>query len=344
MEMQAKLIKALEMMRSSERILIIAHLRPDGDALSSVAALRLLGLNLGKEVSSFCQDKNQELFDYLPGVNTIYSDLGSLKRGLGINDSLRDYFDLIIVADCGSLARTAIGDDILEFKHKGGQVIEFDHHPRIDDYADLEIRYPELSSTAELVYNFIVANKLSFNRDLADCILTGILTDTGNFLYPSASDATMKAAAAALAAGARYNKIANYVWRNKDMAMIKMWGLALERLKLNPRYQLAFAVITRDDIINIFGQDNLDSAAESDFFSGLAGFLSNLSGAKAVMLLYEDRRGLVKGSLRSTPNGMLVGKLARALGGGGHERAAGFTLPGTLEQIDNQWVLVDNKI
>ncbi|MDD3285244.1 MAG: DHH family phosphoesterase [Patescibacteria group bacterium] len=340
MDIQAKFTKSLEMMRSAERILIIAHLRPDGDALSSVAALRVLAITAGKEAVGFCQDKNQALFDYLPGFKEIEGDFNALKDKFGIKESLRDYFDLLIVADCGSLARTAISAEIIEFKKRGGNIIEFDHHPRIDDYADLEIRYPELSSTAELIYNFIVANKLSFTRDLADCILTGILTDTGNFLYPSASDATMKAASAALAAGAHYNKIVSYVLRNKDMVMMKMWGLALERLKLNPRYQLAFAVITRDDIRNILDQDNLDSAAESDFFSGLAGFLSNLSGAKAVMLLYEDRRGLVKGSLRSTPNGMLVDKLARALGGGGHERAAGFALPGKLELIDNRWMLV----
>lgn len=342
--MQAKLIQALEMMRSAKRVLILAHLRPDGDALSSVAALRLLNLNLGKETSCFCQGKNHDLFDYLPGFEEIEDDIITLKKKLNIESSLYDYFDLLIVADCGSLARTTLSEDIIEFKKQGGKIIEFDHHPQIDDYADLEIRYPELSSTAELIYNFIITNKFTFTQELADCILTGILTDTGNFLYPSASDATMQAASAALAAGAHYNKIVSYTLHNKDMAMMKMWGLALERLKLNPRYQLAISVITREDIINILGKDNLDSAGESDFFSGLAGFLSNLAGAKAIMLLYEDSHGFVKGSLRSTPNGLLVDKLARSLGGGGHERAAGFALPGRLEQIDNQWRLVDNKM
>jgi phosphoesterase RecJ-like protein len=339
--MKERLVKAYAMMRSAQRILFVAHLRPDGDALSAVLALRLIAMEIGKESVIFCKDKNPELFDYLPGFSNIHGNLESLQQALGQTENWYQYFDLIVVADCGSLARTALVEEIKAFKQHGGKIIEFDHHPRIDDYADLEIRYPELSSTAELVYNFIVANKITFSRDLADCILTGILTDTGNFLYPSASDATMQAASASLEAGAHYTKIVNYTLRNKDVAMIKMWGLALERLHLNPRYQIATSVITRDDVLQIFGGDNFDSAAESDFFSGLAGFLSNLAGAKAIMLLYEDQRGLVKGSLRSTPDGFLVDKLARALGGGGHERASGFALPGRLVQREKDWLVVN---
>jgi len=344
MLIEDKLKQAFNLMRAAKRILIVAHLRPDGDALSSVAALRLLSQDLGKETACFCQGKNEGLFDYLPGFERIEDDLINLKKNINLSGPLHEYFDLLIVADCGSLARTALSEEIIEFKKNGGKIIEFDHHPRIDNYADLEIRFPELSSTSELVFNFIKVNKFNFTQDLADCVLTGILTDTGNFLYPSASDATMQAASAALAAGARYNKIVSYTLHNKDMAMIRMWGLALERLKLNSRYQIALSVISREDIINIFGKDRLDGAGESDFFSGLAGFLSNSSGAKAIILLYEDGQGFVKGSLRSTPNGLLVDGLARALGGGGHERAAGFALPGKLERIDNRWVLTDYKI
>ncbi len=334
------LIQAYEMMGAARRILIVAHLRPDGDALAAVAALRLLSVSLNKETFVFCRDKNKKLFDYLPGFEEIESDWEDCKKHAGFNGGLIEFFDLVIVADCGSLARTALASEILEFKQAGGKIIEFDHHPRVDEYADLEIRQPELSSTSELIYNFIAANKLPFTRDLANCVLTGILTDTGNFLYPSATDATMKAASAALAAGAHYAKIVNYTLRNKDVAMIKMWGLALERLHLNSRYQVAVSVIARADIDKLLEQENLDSAAESDLFSGLAGFLSNLAGAKAVLLLHEDRSGLVKGSLRSTPGGFLVNKLARALGGGGHERAAAFSLPGRLEKRGRNWEVI----
>ncbi len=339
--MKDRLIKAYEMMQEASRILVIAHLRPDGDALASVSALRLIVLSLGKQATVFCQSKHATLFDYLPGFEEIETDTELFKNQNELAGGLSGRFDLIVVADCGSLARTALASEILEYKDKGGLIIEFDHHPRMDEYATLEIRDPSLSSTAELIYNFIVTNKINFTRDLADCILTGILTDTGNFLYPSAGDATMQAASATLEAGARYTKIVNYTLHNKDVAMIKMWGLALERLQLNVRYQIAVSVITRDDITRLLGENNLDSTAESDLFSGLSGFLSNLAGAKAIMLLYEDGRGLIKGSLRSTPDGYLVDKLARALGGGGHERASGFVVPGRLEKRGKHWEVIN---
>ncbi|MCF7860247.1 bifunctional oligoribonuclease/PAP phosphatase NrnA [Patescibacteria group bacterium] len=340
MSMQVKLIEAYQMMRLSKRILIIAHLRPDGDALSSVAAMRLIAQGLGKETACYCKDKNQELFSYLSGFAEIEADWNNFKLTQKVKESLMDSFDLIIVNDCGSLARTGLVAEIKEYKNKGGKIIEFDHHPRIDEYAGLEIRYPGLSSTSELIYRFIIANKIFLSKELADCILTGILTDTGNLLYPSASEATLKAVAATLTAGAHYSKIVNYTLKNKDINVVKMWGLALERLKINQRYQVATAVITRQDINNILGGEHLDSAAESDLFSGLAGFLSNLAGVKAIAFIYEDVNGFIKGSLRSTSNGFMVDKLARTLGGGGHERASGFSFTGRLEKINNNWQVI----
>jgi phosphoesterase RecJ-like protein len=341
MSMQSKLIQAYEMMAAASSILIIAHLRPDGDALSSVAALRLIANDLGKKTVCYCKHKNPQLFDYLSGFQEIESDWNSIQTKYEFKDKIIDKFDLVIIADCGSLARTTLTQEIKNYKQAGGKIIEFDHHPRVDEYADLEIRYPDLSSTAELIYRFIVTNKIFFSRELADCVLTGILMDTGNFLYPSASDETLKAAAATLEAGAHYSKIVSYTLQNKDMAVFKMWGLALERLKINPRYQMAIAVITRTDVKGIIGQEGLDMAAESDLFSGLSGFLSNLAGAKAILLLYEEENGCIKGSLRSTPNGFMVDKLARALGGGGHKRASGFSVSGHLEKIANNWKIVN---
>lgn len=341
MSMQDKLIQAYKMMATANNILIIAHLHPDGDALSSVAALRLLAQDLGKKTACYCQQKNPQLFDYLPGFQEIESDWDSLCDKYGVKDNIIDKFDLVIVADCGSLERTALTKEIKDYKKEGGKIIEFDHHPPIDKYSDLEIRYPDMSSTAELVYHFIVANKVFLSRSLADCVLTGILMDTGNLLYPSASDKTLKVVAATLEAGAHYSKIVSYALQNKDMAVVKMWGLALERLKINLRYQIAVAVITRADIKNVLGKENLDIFSESDLFSGLSGFLSNLAGAKAILLLYEEEGGYIKGSLRSTPNGFMVNKLARSLGGGGHERASGFSLPGHLEKIGNNWQVVN---
>lgn len=326
-------------MQDARRILFITHLRPDGDALSSLCALRLCAIGLKKDTMGFAEGKNPILFDYLEGFNEIADGLAELRRLGGFSDGLIERFDLAVVSDCGSLARTALFSELKAFKEAGGKIIEFDHHPKTDDYADLEIRDPGMSSTAELAYNFIRSNNIPFTKEMADCVLTGILTDTGNFLYPSAGDETMKAASAALEAGARYSKIVAYTLKNKDMAIVKMWGLALDRLFLNPKYNIALSVISRDDVEKVLGE--IDGASESDLFGGLAGFLSNIAGAKAVLLLYEDRNGMIKGSLRSTADGVPVDRLARALGGGGHERAAGFAINGHLTKKGKRWIIIN---
>lgn len=333
--------EAYSMMQAASGILFVSHLRPDADALSSLSAMRLIAERIGKKTVAFAKEQHPTVFNYLPGFNSILDSLVKLKEKYGAASTWKNYFDLIVVTDCGSLARTALSEEILEFRASGGRVIELDHHPKIDDYADLELRDPNLSSTAEIVYNFIIANKITFDRILADCVLTGIMSDTGNFLYPSASQATMKASSAALAAGARYAKILQSVSGDKSLAVMKLWGLVLDRIQLNVEYKIAIALVTRQDIKKFFSEKLLEPALESEIFSDLIAFLSNYAGVKAVMLLHEDTKGYVKGSLRSTVDGYLVDGLARALGGGGHERAAGFAVPGRLKKINDSWQVVE---
>lgn len=340
MSKKEKLQQAYSIMQTAERVLLIAHLRPDGDALSSLCALQLVLKRLGKKTISFCADKQDDSFNFLPGFSDIIASRLDFKKEFLGDMSLRDSFDLIIVADCGSLSRTTLSEELIDFKKQGGIIIEFDHHPKVDDYSSLELRELGLSSTAELVYDFLVANNIELDRQLADCVLTGIMSDTGNFIYPSATEKTMQIASEALSAGARYTKIFQIVTGAKNFNIMKLWGLVLSRLQLNAKYNMAISLITREDLKKIFIEDSLDKAAESEIFSNLVGFLSNSSGAKSVLLLYEDQSGFVKGSLRSTPNGYLVDKLARSLGGGGHERAAGFALLGRLEKVNNNWQVI----
>jgi len=340
MTKKEKLQKAYRIMGRAKKVLLITHLRPDGDALSSLFALQLILQRLGKKTTSFCADKQDDSFSFLPGFFDIIDNRLDFDKKFLQNKSLNHSFDLIIVADCGSLARTTLDKELIEFKKQGGTIIEFDHHPKVDDYSSLEIREVGLSSTAELVYDFIITNNIQLDRQLADCVLTGIMADTGNFLYPSANEKTMQVASEALLTGARYAKIFQVVNGTKNFNIMKLWGLVLDRLQLNTRYNVAISLITRKDLQEIFQVDKLDRATESEMFSNLVGFLSNSAGAKSVLLLYEDQSGFVKGSLRSTPDGYFIDKLARFLGGGGHERAAGFAIPGRLEKINNNWQII----
>jgi phosphoesterase RecJ-like protein len=239
-------------------------------------------------------------------------------------------FDLIIALDCGSVERTKLDKEITA-RRADQLVIEIDHHPKVSAYADLEIRDKTAAATVEILYGFIKANKIKINKNLANCVLTGILTDTGNFLYPSTSPETINIASEMLTLGARLPQIMENTWRNKSVASMKTWGKALSRLKINREYNFGWTVLENKDVPAEVTEEELE---------GMAGFLGNLNGVNAIMLLRQMPNGEIKGSLRTSKSNVNVGRLALALGGGGHAKAAGFTLEGKLKKMEKGWKIL----
>ncbi len=315
-------IKALHKIFKAKNILLIAHNRPDGDALASICALMELLSGMGKKFTAYTADPAPAYYHFLPHIEKIVNH----KSEFTFAD-----FDLIITLDCGSLSRTGLAAEI-SARGENQYAIEFDHHPRIDSYSDLEIRYPEASSTAEILYYFFRGNNIKFNKNLATCILTGILTDTGNFLYPSTTDDTVKIASKMLLHGARFPAIMEHTVRNKSMGGMKIWGEAINNLHINKKYNIAFTVLTRKELEKYRATD--------EELEGVAGFLSNLSGVNALLFLRESENGKIKGSLRTAHPKIDVSKLAIRLGGGGHPKASGFMLDGKLEKTGNGWKII----
>jgi bifunctional oligoribonuclease and PAP phosphatase NrnA len=313
------LAKAYDMIRAAERVLLVTHDRPDGDAVASVCAMLEILDKEGVDNLVFCKDRPAEIFDYLEGTERFSNDRGSLGF---------DRFDLIITLDCGSLGKTHLAEEIAG-RRPDQKVIEIDHHPKLADYADLEIRDHAAASTTEVLYHFVRHNRIKFSRNLANCILTGLLTDTGNFLYPSTSDQTVKIGSEMLKYGARFPKIVENTLRNKSIEGMKLWGAALNSLEINKRYNFAFSVLTRKELeASGVGEEELD---------GMAGFLSNLYGVRGILLLREEEDGQIKGSLRTAKPGIDISKLALKLGGGGHARASGFLIKGKLRREAGKW-------
>jgi phosphoesterase RecJ-like protein len=131
--------------------------------------------------------------------------------------------------------------------------------------------------------------------------------------------------------GARHQEINKNILRNKSLSLLKLWGRAFERLRYNSSYDLAFTVITSQDIT--------ECGAESESASGLSNFFNDLAGAKASLVLIEQPDGTIKGSLRTTRDDVDVAKLAKTLGGGGHQKAAGFSVSGRLVYNEGNWFI-----
>lgn len=317
-------LKIFNKIKSANNILLTTHENPDGDALSSVCLMIELLESLNKKCSAYCFDKPPYQFDFLPHIEKIISDKAKLNM---------DDFDLIIALDCGCSDRTKISDEIKN-RAKNQIVIEIDHHPKIEDYSDIELRDSGASSTAEILYEFLKANKIKINKNIANCILTGILTDTANFLYPSTSQQTIKISSEMLAKGAKLPQIMESTLRNKSLASMKIWGKAMSRLKINSKYNFAWTVLTLDDV------KNNGEMIDEEELEGMAGFISNLHNVNGVMLLREQPNNIIKGSLRTSKANVDVSQLAQKLGGGGHAKSSGFKIEGRLEKIKDGWRII----
>ncbi len=317
-----KYIEAYKKINSAKKILLVTHNRPDGDALSSVSIIAEYLTSIKKDWSAYCFNKPPFQFYFLPHVKNIIYNKADIK--------FQD-FDLIIASDCGSLGRTKLVDEIKNRK-KYQSVIEFDHHPKIDNYADIEIRNDTSSSTGEILYYFFKYNNLKINKNIANGILTGILTDTGNFLFPSTTENTINIASEMMMHGAKFPMIIENTWRNKSIEAMKIWGTALNNLKINKKYNFAYSVLTIEDTKN--------KNATDEELEGIPEFLSNLYGVKGLVLLREQEDGKIKGSLRTSKNGINVSKIAKTLSGGGHKKASGFSITGKLKKHKNGWEIV----
>ncbi len=324
-----KLQLAYQKIKNAQSILLVGHNYPDPDALASIGALSELLDSLKIKKSAYAQNKPVGIYDFIP-----HSQLVSGT----ISGKLED-FSLIIILDCGSLARTGLLEEInnLLLLPERPYIIEFDHHQPQDKFADLEIRLPKKASTTEVIYDFFVANSLAINKTVAECILIGLISDTGHFLHANATHQALAIASKMLLKGASLNKLSSKVRGSSSLSTLKVWGRALEKLKFNPQTGFAYTALTNEELKELLSAE--ERAAATDIFGDIASFISYLSGVKVALFLREEE-GKVKGSLRTNTDEIDVALLARQFNGGGDRRAAGFSIIVRTKETDTGWFVV----
>ncbi len=300
-------------------ILLISHANPDGDTLGSTLALAHFLQERGVAHDLFCADTPASYFNYLPGINRYLTSLSQLD--------LKSY-DAFICLDHGSLKQSKVHDHLMPHLHNV-TCINIDHHITNERFGTCNYIQSDASSTCEVMYDFFVANNISISRPMATCLMTGIITDTGNFTNSATRQSSLNAASHLVRLGAKIPEINQHVIKSKNIPSLNVWGEVFSRLTINPTYGLAYTVITHEDLEH--------SRVQRDALDGLVNFLNNLEGVRCVMLLIQESPELIKGSLRTTRDDVDVAKLAALWGGGGHKKAAGFQVQGTLTQTPHGW-------
>jgi len=334
MNLTEKLQMAYNQIRSAKRILIVGHTSPDADALASIGAMIEITQSLKIDIYSFADKKPEEVYSFIPNEALIF---------LEQPEDLRQ-FDVILILDCGSISRTGLEArlrTLLKAETEGRltkrpYLIEFDHHQPQEAYADLEIRLTDKASTTEIIYHFLKANNLEITKRLANCILIGLMTDTGHFLHANSSQEAIAVSSEMLLRGASFPKIVSHTVNNKSFISLKIWGRALENMHFNPVTGLASSGLTAQELIGLFDSEMV---LNPDLFGDIVSFLSTLTGVKVALLLREEG-DKVKGSLRTNNDEIDVAAIARNFGGGGHKKAAGFSLAGRLLRTDKGWKVI----
>lgn len=314
------MFKPLEQFINNEdALIVVCHRRPDGDALGSLLAMGEYLRSIGKQAEMYCFDSIPSYFQYLPGVEKIKNS----------QDEFWKNTRAALVVDCGDL--TMPGVELEAFV--GKQIAAIDHHVSNPRYGKVNIVLPETASTAEILLQYFNSGNFAITKDIATCLLTGIYTDTDAFSNLGTTPESLAAAAELLKLGANFKEITANTLQNKTIPSLKIWGRALERLRMDHEKGIAVTVIREADLI--------ECQATLDDTEGIASLLNHLADVKMSMVLREQADGTVKGSLRTTNELIDVSKVAKLLGGGGHAKAAGFTVKGKIIETDKGWKIIE---
>jgi bifunctional oligoribonuclease and PAP phosphatase NrnA len=292
--------------------LIVAHTNPEGDALGSQLGFYNLVKKLGKQATILSDDELPYGYDFLPGLQYI-------KRL--DKQSRRIKFDCLAVLDCADLKRTGG-----VYKLKQNQpVLNIDHHISNQNFGDENWVDPQASSCSEMIYRLYKKMRLSFDRNCALVLYTGIMTDTGSFHYSTTSSATFSAASELLKFGVKPAQVYRYAYENIPPQEIKPLFNILSGVKFFAQGRIA--------VFEITGRPNVKNQA-FDLADQVLNFGRLIKGVEVVALFKENlgKKLQVRVNLRSQGR-VDVNKVAAFLGGGGHKRAAGCTVSGSVPSV-----------
>ena len=305
----------------STKILIISHKNPDGDTIGSAVAWLHYLTDLGKDVTAFCRDEVPNFLTFLPGIERITNDQSIFDQN----------YDLIITNDSASFDYAGI--DIFKDKINGTLLANIDHHASNISYGDINIVIPTASSNTEVLTRLFRSWDVTITKPMAYGLLTGIITDTDHMTNPGTNYQSLEIAAHLVTVGADLHTIGQKTLRNRSMNTVKLWGLALSRLKHNTTYNIVTTYLTNDDL--------LECDVNEQEAGGISNYLSLIPNINALIVLRFKGDGSIKGSMRTVKDSIPLHRLAvDYLGGGGHQKAAGFTMQGTLQVKGNSWTIV----
>jgi bifunctional oligoribonuclease and PAP phosphatase NrnA len=302
--------RVVEKIRNGDDWLIVTHERPDGDAVGSALAIAHILDALGKKWTFAVGEPMPNRFSYLHFFSSAVIATQEPQRK----------FQFVIAVDCADASRFS---QVAGYVDADAQIVNIDHHRTNPRYGIAALVDDEAAATCELVFHVAKALDVPLTTDLAKCLYTGILTDTGGFAQPNTSREVHQIAAELIACGVQPYDIAEPALESRTWEQMRLIQIALNNLTVSHDGRYAMLYVTRGMIEG--------AGATDDDVDGLVGFARSIDTVEVGILFRETPDGRVKASLRSKRR-VDVSAIAQVFGGGGHARAAGCILDDDLNE------------
>ncbi|MGH2378188.1 MAG: DHH family phosphoesterase [Candidatus Limnocylindria bacterium] len=304
--------EVVEALRSAKRVAIVSHRDPDGDTIGSAVALGLALESLGKQVTLHCADPVPSSFAFIRGTDRIRSDAPDLEA------------DVLVTVDLGDLSRAKLA------LRTGMTLINIDHHASNTRFGTIDWVDATSAATGEMVARLIDALGAQWTPAMATATLLAIMTDTGSFQFPNTDGRVLELAARCVSRQADLSAITYNVFRSRRFEATKLWGQAFARIQRDLDGELVWTWIGREDLEGAGGRD--------EDATGLIEQIARSTGMRVALLFNGVVPGEVKVSCRTVPFAPLVdaAALMGGFGGGGHARAAGAIVRGTVDEVSER--------
>lgn len=304
------LSQVVELIESKRKFAITSHIRPDGDSLGSSLGLYWLLRALDKDVEVIMRDPVPHAYRQLPGAEEVI-----------VTPAVASPYHAVFVIECSDITRPGLID--LEKQ----LVVNIDHHSTTALFGTINWIDSTASAVGEMIYNLCKATGVRVTKEIAECVYTALITDTGSFHYSNTTERTFKVASELVRTGVKPAKTAEAVFASYPWSRIQLMGAVLSTAKRDPTGRVASLRLSQEM--------QLRSGASDEDADGFVNYPLTVGEVEAVVLLKECAPEVYRTSLRSKGD-VNVARVAGLFGGGGHRNAAGCTLKGPWDQVETE--------
>jgi phosphoesterase RecJ-like protein len=297
----------VELIEKKQAFMITSHVRPDGDGLGSGLALYWMLRSLGKQATVILRDPIPKAYNVLPGSQLVL-----------VTPDVEQVYDAAFVMECSDVDRPGFPSLKDQF------IVNIDHHSTTRSFGNVNWIDSTAAAVGEMIYNLCKALGLEVTKEIAECIYTALLTDTGSFHFSNTTERTLKIASELVKRGVEPARISQALYYSHPFSKIRLLGLALSTVERDETGQIAWINMSQDMMC--------EAGACDEDAEGIVNHALSVGEVQAVAFFKELATGVYRVSLRSKGRNN-VAKVAELFGGGGHRNAAGCRVEGDFEDV-----------